>query len=121
MKRTATWKKSLMWLMVAGVIAAGGLFLPSCASSQRGKYAQMNDSFISITEILVEAKNTGLITPEEWKETIVPSLKLASDLLDQYDAATKAGDDGVRKTVLERFGDVMRILRPFVIRATENN
>ena len=118
MKSTYRW--SLMALVMLGAFMVSPFMVSGCASTQRGKYAQLNDSFIATTEILLEAKNTGVITPEEWKNNVVPALQLASALLDQYDEATKAGDESARKTAFQRFGDVMRVLRPFVLRAMED-
>lgn len=117
--RYPAWNRTVGWGIVTLFLLLIFLALPSCASTDRGQYAQMNDTFIASVQVLVVAKQTGVFTDQEWNDEIKPAINLANSLLDYYNEASKTGDSSVSRSYFDRFQEVMALLRPFIVKASE--
>lgn len=103
-------RKILPLLLIAALFVG-------CASTPREQYVNVQDAFITSVESLNEARDHGEFTEEEWQEDIRPWINLGDEALDEYDAATKAGQPTDHaESKLRRAYDK---LAPFVQRASE--
>lgn len=92
------------------------VLLSGCASTPRERYAQAQDSYIAAVQTLVDARRAGVFDQETWNGDILPAIELGNDLLDQYGAATKAGQPA--DDINQRLQDVLRTLQPYIVEAT---
>lgn len=102
-------RKILPLLLIAALVAG-------CASTPRERYAQAQDSYIAAVQTLVDARHAGVFDQETWNEDILPAVELGNDLLDQYGAATKAGQPA--ENLNHRLQNVLRTLQPYIVEAT---
>jgi hypothetical protein len=88
-----------------------------CHATPRERYAQVQDTFITAVEVALAARAAGEISEEDWANTVHPLIVLGSDLLDEYDARTAAGEPA--ELVAAEVRHVMAQLAPFLERWLE--
>lgn len=102
-------RKFLPLLLIVALVAG-------CASTPRERYAQAQDSYIAAVQTLIDARQAGVFDQETWREDILPVVNLGNDVLDQYDAATSAGQPA--ENLNHRLQSVLRTLQPYIVEAT---
>lgn len=63
-----------------------------CASfGTREHYAQVQDTYITAVDVLIEHRKAGAISDDDWKDNVLPVIERGDKLLDKYDEATREG------------------------------
>jgi len=83
----------------------------------RQTYSAVNDTFITAVTVLNQARLAGEFDDAEWNDDVLPLIELGNDLLDDYDAATKA--EVPAEPILIQVSTVLERLQPYIARANE--
>lgn len=102
--------RALMPMLLTLLLAVG------CASTPRARYAQLQDAYIATVTTLLDAREAGEISQQDWKSDVLPLILLGNTALDKLDAATSAGVDDPTATAQLR--DLLEELRPWIISLT---
>lgn len=85
-----------------------------CTLTPREGFIQTQDAYISVVNVLLEARSAGDIDETTWQDDILPLINLGDEALDQYDAETAAGLPG--ETSLLTIHDILAQLKPYVVK-----
>ena len=69
------------------------LLVVSCASTPRGKYAQLNDAFIGTLQQLINLRQADVISAEDWSDQIYPLILKGDQQLTDWREAIDQGAD----------------------------
>lgn len=92
--------------------------MTGCATTPRGRYAEMQDLYISAVTVLIEARDQGTISPAVWQNEVLPLINLGDKLLDEYAVLTQTGQP--TDNVAARLRDVLIRLQPFIVKVRQN-
>ena len=95
-------------------------FLTGCVSfseNPRTQYAQLNDVFIATVDVLVTARNIGEFDQDEWGSQILPLINIGHAVLEQLDAASKAGQP--TESFILDLQEILILLNTFVERVED--
>lgn len=101
-------RKALPLFLILTMFLGGCSFLES-----REGYADVNDTYITVLEGLLEAQAAGKFSNEQWANDIVPIILLGDQLLDTYNAVTASG--GEAPHTLEQLREVLLALNQFLL------
>jgi len=103
-------KKSPLLAAVAAML----LLAAGCSTTQIGTYADVQDSYIATVDTLLEARNTGAISEDEWQEIVLPAILLGDSALDEWLVAIDHNDDASAHDYARTVLAVLQSLQPYV-------
>jgi len=96
------------------------LMLPACATSELGRFAQVQDVYIASVTTLTDGYVAGVFTPALWQDTLLPLIDAGDAVLDEYEDAVVTGAVDP-KSFIQRLQTVLDKMQPYIIRALADN